>query len=285
MPAERLSAATRIGGVRVAVSDLSRSLQFYAGVLGLHVASSTDRLASLTAQGSHDVLIELEEIKGVKPIQRGSRLGLYHFALLLPSRAALASIVEHLQAWRFPFGSSDHLVSEALYLADPDGIQIEIYADRPRAEWSYRSGEVELGAEPLRFRELLAVTHRPWSGMPTGTVMGHIHFYVDDLEQARRFYCEGLGFDIVHASYPGVLFISAGGYHHHVGLNTWATKATPVKQTDARLLSWELVLESDSQLDAVSKRLRHTDSTGLVDPWGSQVLLKAEREPIGKDQQ
>ena len=285
MPSKLLPAATRIGSVRLAISNLSRSLQFYAGVLGLHVASITDSVASLTAQDSHEVLIELEEIEGVKPIERGSRLGLYHFALLLPTRSALASIVEHLQSWRIPFGSSDHLVSEALYLADPDGTQIEIYADRLRAEWSYRNGEVELAAKPLRFRELLAVTHRAWSGMPTGTVVGHVHFYVDDLELARRFYCEGLGFDIVHASYPGVLFISAGGYHHHVGLNTWATKATPVKQTDARLLSWELVLESDSQVDAVSKRLRHTDSAGLVDPWGSQVLLKAEREQIGKEQQ
>ena len=202
MPAELLPAATKIGSVRFAVSHLSRSLQFYAGILGLHVTSSTDRVASLTAQHFRDVLLELEEIEGEKPIDRGSRFGLYHFALLLPSRAALASIVEHLQAWRIPFGSSDHLVSEALHLADPDGIQIEIYADRPRAEWSYRNGEVELAAEPLRFGELLTLPHRAWSGMPAGAVIGHMHFFVDDLERSRTFYCDGLGFDVVHASYP-----------------------------------------------------------------------------------
>ncbi len=285
MPAELLPAATKIGGVRLAVSNLSRSLQFYAGVLGLRVASSTDRLASMTAQDSHSVLLELEEIAGVKPIERGSRLGLYHFAILLPTRSTLASLVDHLHASRVPFGSSDHLVSEALYLADPDGIQIEIYADRPRAEWSYRNGEVELAAEPLRFGELLALPHRAWGGMPAGAVIGHMHFFVDDLEWAQTFYCDGLGFDVVHASYPGVLFISAGGYHHHVELNTWAKNARPVKQTDARLLSWELVLESDSQVAAVRKRLLKTDNPGLVDPWGSQVLLRAEREQISKEQQ
>ncbi len=108
--------------------------------------------------------------------------------------------------------------------------------------------------------------------------MGHIHFYVNDLQRARKFYCDGLGFEVVHSSYPGVLFISAGGYHHHVGLNTWAQDATPVSPTDARLLSWELVLGSDAEVTSAKERLKQMDGSGLVDPWGSQVSLKAKDE-------
>lgn len=272
-PAELLPATTRIGRVRLAVSNLARSLQFYTLALGFRVRTKTESFAVLTPQDSEEVLLELQQLEGIRPVVRATRLGLYHYALLLPTRSSLASIVEHLHAIEVPFGSSDHLVSEALYLADPDGIQIEIYADRPRSQWTYRHGEIELAGDPLRFGELLAIPHPVWTGMPAATTLGHMHFYVSDLERARRFYCDGLGFEIAHSSYSGVLFISAGGYHHHVGLNTWAKTATPILPTDARLLSWELLLEDDGQVECAKQRLQQTGISGLTDPWGSQVVL------------
>lgn len=261
----------QIGRVRLAVSDLSRSVSFYTSALGLSVKSKSGDLAALTAQGSSDVLVELQEIAGVKPLARGSRLGLYHFALLFPSRDILASFVEHLLDMHVNFGSSDHGVSEALYLTDPDGIQIEVYADRPRSSWTSTQGELLLTSGPLHFDQLLAIPHETWTGAPAHTILGHLHFWVGDLQQAHKFYCEGLGFDIVHSSVPGVLFISAGGYHHHVALNTLARNATPVEPADARLLSWELLLENETQVLDAKERLKRGAFPELIDPWQIRV--------------
>ena len=271
----RLPGTARIGGIRLAVSNLARSLSFYTDVLGLAIKTRTADVAALTAHDSDNVLVELQKIAGVRPVTRQTRLGLYHFAMLLPSRSSLASFVEHLVDRHVRFGSSDHLVSEALYLSDPDGIQIEVYADRARSGWRFIDGEVELGSSPLRFEELLATRHEFWSGAPAGTTLGHLHFYVGDLAEARRFYNHALGFDIVHASSPGVLFLSAGGYHHHVGLNTWAQGASLVEPTDARLLSWELLLDDEEQVSEIQKRLQDAGFPELVDPWHNRLQLRA----------
>ena len=155
---------------------------------------------------------------------RGGQLGLYHFAILLPDRAALGRFVAHLARIGERAGASDHLVSEALYLSDPDGLGIEVYADRPRATWRY-DGQRQLAMDtrPLDLNSLVqAAGGEPWTGMPAGTVMGHVHLHVGDIERAAAFYHAALGLDKVVWSYPGALFLSAGGYHHHVGLNTWA---------------------------------------------------------------
>ena len=269
-----LPASARIGRVQLAVSNLQTSLSFYTTVLGLAVQSRSANSAVLTAQDSADVLVELQEVAGTRPITRGSRLGLYHFAVLLPSRGALAGFVEHLRDRRVNFGSADHWVSEALYLADPDNLQIEVYADRRRSEWTFRDDEIELGADPLRLAELLAMPHERWSGAPPGTTLGHLHFYVTDLERARKFYCEALGLGVAHSSFPGVVFVSAGGYHHHVGLNTWAKGAIPVTPMDARLLSWELLLETDEQVADAKARFERAGFLDLVDPWQNRLLLR-----------
>jgi catechol 2,3-dioxygenase len=272
-----LPETTHLGRIRLAVSDLSRSLRFYEDILGLRVIHSSGKSAELTANHSSAVLIELEEIEGVKPLAQGSRLGLYHYALLLPSRGALASFAEHLVSRAIRFGSADHLVSEALYLQDPDGIQIEVYSDRPRAAWTYDRGELQMGVERLRFEDLFGVPHPTWNGAPPETILGHVHFHVGDLEMARKFYCEGLGFDAMAWSYPGALFVSAGGYHHHIGLNIWAEGSPVARPTDARLLSWELVLESESQVIEATDRLKTAGFSALVDPWKIKLVLTSLR--------
>ena len=270
-----------IGRIRLAVSDLSQSLSYYTEVLGLSVQSRSAGLAALTAHGSREVLIELQEMAEITPLAQRSRLGLYHFALLLPSRGSLASFVEHLVESHIRFGASDHGVSEALYLTDPDGIQIEVYADCPRSNWPFIQGELQMSTEPLHFNNLLAVPHDPWSGDPADTRMGHVHFFVGDLQQARKFYCDALGFDVMLSSYPGALFVSAGGYHHHVGLNTWAKGAPVANATDPRLLSWELVLENETQVAEATRRVETAGFPGLVDPWRNKLVLTTRAHAEG----
>ena len=152
------------------------------------------------------------------PIRINSRLGLYHFAILLPDRAALGRFLAHLASTGTHVGSADHLVSEALYLRDPDGLGIEVYRDRPRSEWRSVNGELAMAVDPLDTAGVLAAgKDEPWTGMPRGTVMGHVHLHVGDIDTASRFYHDALGLDRMVWSYPGALFLSAGGYHHHLG--------------------------------------------------------------------
>jgi len=277
----RLPAATRVGKVRLAVSELERSVAFYSGVIGLAVLGIEGRLARLGAQGSDEALMELEELPGVQPIGRRTRLGLYHTAILLPSREALSSFVRHLAAMDVPFGSADHFVSEALYLTDPDGLTVEVYADRARSKWRYEGKELLIGTEPLQFATLPAVADDSWKGAPKGTTVGHVHLYVGDLEVAAGFYHLGLGFDLMTWRYPGALFISAGGYHHHVGLNVWAAGSPVASAEDARMLFWELVFPAAAERDAAAERMmaagyRRVDAVEGVcfaDAWGIVVAL------------
>jgi catechol 2,3-dioxygenase len=178
---------------------------------------------------------------------------------------------------------SDHLVSEALYLTDPDGLGIEVYADRPRTDWRYAGRELQMATIPLHVEDLMAAggTER-WTGMPNGTSIGHVHLHVGDLEKAAAFYHEALGFDKVVWSYPGALFLSAGGYHHHLGTNTWAAGAQPATDEDARLVEWELVMPDAPSVSAAGASVeasggsveRSADGSILArDPWGTAVRL------------
>jgi catechol 2,3-dioxygenase len=284
-PEYRLPASAHIGRVRLAISDLKRSVNFYREVIGLAVLdapTAETRVARLGAHGGGRVLLELEEIPGVQGIGRRTRLGLYHTAFLLPSREAFSSFVRNLVRRGTYFGSADHLVSEALYLTDPDGLQVEVYADRPREQWSYEGREIVMATEPLRFDELPAVDENSWKGAPAGTSVGHVHMYVGDLEAAAKFYHAALGLDITTRRYPGALFTSAGGYHHHMGLNVWAASSPPASQRDARLLFWELVLPNEAEVERVKASLAKagylavTTATGtpaFSDPWGITVAL------------
>jgi catechol 2,3-dioxygenase len=282
-PAYRLPDAARVGAVHLQVSDLARSLAYYTGVLGLRVISQADGTARLGAHGDDTTLVALYERRGARPVPRRGLLGLYHFAVLLPDRASLGRFVTHLADVGAYAGSADHLVSEALYLSDPDGLGIEVYADRPRGSWQVRGNELTMTTEPLDLRALVrAAGESQWTGMPVGTSIGHVHLHVGDLSEAEAFYHAALGLDKVVWSDPGALFLSAGGYHHHLGTNTWAAGAPAASEDDARLIEWELVLPSSADVEAAATNVRAAGypvhDTGadrrMSDPWGTTLRLR-----------
>lgn len=223
-----LPADAHIGQVSLTVRDLDRSLLFYREVLGFEEARRDGRVSSLAAPGGK-VIIELHERADAVPRPRRSS-GLFHFAILVPSRAALGRSLRRLADKRWPIsGASDHLVSEALYLDDPDGLGIEIYRDRPRDAWRRSNGELAMATDPL---DLQGVHDEPgaetsWNGLESGTVMGHVHLHVPHLDAAEGFYCGTVGFEPIVRRYSGALFVAAGGYHHHLGLNIWAGIGAP----------------------------------------------------------
>jgi catechol 2,3-dioxygenase len=280
----RLPAALRLGRVRLQVADLERSLAWYGEVLGLRVLSRTADSAALGAQDDDAPLAELRERRGASPQPHRGRLGLYHFAILLPDRAALGRFVSHLARVGERAGASDHLVSEALYLNDPDGLGIEVYADRPRSTWRYDAQrQMSMDTRPLNLDSLVqAAGGAPWTGMPAGTVIGHVHLHVGEIERAAAFYHAALGLDKVVWSYPGALFLSAGGYHHHLGVNTWAGPgAVPAGDNDARLLDWEIILPRPADAEAAIRSLESAGHTAeriqggwlATDPWGTAVRI------------
>jgi catechol 2,3-dioxygenase len=289
----RLPDQARIGAVQYQIADMKRALWFYRDLVGLrlHYRGTTGNGLSVARLGvsGGTVLLELFEKKGARPVPRTGRLGLYHSALLLPTRAALGAFVQHLEAAGFPFGSSDHLVSEALYLRDPDGLTLEVYADRPRSAWVVRENEYIATLDPLDLADLKsAAGGARWAGVPAGSVIGHVHFYVGDLERAAAFYHHGLGLDLVMWSLPGALFLSAGGYHHHVGTNTWIWDAPVATDDDVRLLSWELVVPDAATVGNVANSLVEAGFPALVggypgaegasakDDWGIHVQVRTE---------
>jgi catechol 2,3-dioxygenase len=260
----RLPGETRIGAVRLQIADLARSLEYYRDHLGFAVLSTEHGIAVLGSAAAARPLITLHERRGARPVPHAGVLGLFHVAILLPDRASLGRVGTHLAAAGVRVASADHHVSEALYLWDPDGLGLEVYADRPRSEWQVRDGELVMVTEPLDLASLArAGGGEPWTGVPAGTTVGHVHLQVGDLAAARAFYHEGLGFDITVSRYPGALFMSAGGYHHHVAVNTWAPNPRPATDADARLLEWELLVPGGGP-DRV-----------LIDPWGTPVRVRA----------
>jgi catechol 2,3-dioxygenase len=279
-PGYRLPEQTRLGAVRLQVADIDRSLAYYQHVLGLRVLAREDGTAALGAEGEDQPIVVLHQGRGVRPVPRSGLLGLYHFAILLPDRAALGRFIAHLGKLGEYAGSADHAVSEALYLTDPDGLGIEVYADRPRAQWRHQDRQLYMTTESLDIRSLLAAAgDDAWTGMPSGTTMGHVHLHVGDLERAEAFYHRALGFDKVVWSYPGALFLSAGGYHHHLGNNTWSP-GPPASSSVARLLEWTVVLPSAADVAAVAASLRgagceveSADGAVAADPWGTRVRL------------
>ena len=285
-PGYRLPNETCIGRVVLQVAELERSLAYYQSVVGLRVIAREGERAILGAHGENRPLVELRQHTGARPVPRRGRLGLYHFAILLPERAALGRFLAHLEEIGAYAGMSDHFVSEAIYLTDPDGLGIEVYADRPRSAWAHHDRQLTMTTIPLDEESLLrAAKESPGGlqciGIPAGTVIGHVHLYVSDLEQAARFYHVGLGFDKVVWNYPGALFMSAGGYHHHLGTNTWAAGAPLAQPDDARLLEWELIIPSSADADGAARSLTNAGSAPTrdgsswiaADAWGTKLRL------------
>lgn len=271
---------TAIGEVHLTISDLDRSLRFYQNQLGFSVHTRTDRIARLGAGGS-DLLV-LSQCENA-PRVRGTT-GLYHFAILVPSRADLGRALRRLvDTDTVMQGAADHGVSEALYLADPDGNSIEVYRDRPREQWPYVGGVLRMGADPLDAEAILAErAGDDRAGLASGTTIGHVHLHVSRLAEAERFYVDVLGFELMQRYGPSALFVSAGGYHHHFGLNTWAGVGAPPPPPGALGLRHVVVRMTVAGAAAVVDRLcaaavpfEATVSGTLVhDPAGNAILLQ-----------
>ena len=285
-PRFRLPPTTHVGGVHLQVSDLAQSIAYYEQVLGLRVHSVTSSSVALGSNDS-DPLVWLQTGNGVKPARRGA-LGLFHFAILLPERQALGRFAAHLSGIRDRVGMADHSVSEALYLWDPDGLGIEVYADRPRSAWRRRDRELVMTTDPLDISNVIdAGGNQSWEGMPSGTKIGHVHLHVGSLDEGERFYHAALGLDKTVWTYPGALFLAAGGYHHHIGTNTWSL-GPRAKDDEARLLEWELVVPSAEVVSAAVGSIRnagyaaeHTDNGSTAeDPWGTRVHIIPASEPV-----
>lgn len=289
----RLPEGTRLGHVRLQIADLARSIAYYAETLGLRVLRREGSSALLGAQGDDRPLVELDERPGVRPATHRGHTGLFHFAILLPDRPSLGRFVRHVGEIDERVGAADHLVSESLYLQDPDNLGIEVYADRPRSAWRRIGRELMMATDPLDVAGLVRdAGPKPWTGMPAGTVMGHVHLHVRDLTVASAFYSEALGFDRTVWQYPGALFLAASGYHHHLGTNTWAgSGANPPAAEEAQLVEWTIELPGTASLAAAARSLagaghgpeRNVEAgtrPAVVtrDPWGTQIRLQASQE-------
>lgn len=275
---------TFVEHIHVKVEDLERSLRFYQGILGLKILQQTEKTRVLSADGKKP-LITIEVPEAVVKKQPRTT-GLYHFALLLPKRADLAKTLRHLAASNVRLqGASDHAVSEAIYLADPDGNGIEIYSDRPASAWEWNNQEVVMATKPLDVQGLMAEDDgQSWSGLPEGTLMGHIHLHVDNIEKSREFYCDGLGFDVVSRIADHAMFISTGGYHHHIAFNVWnGTGAQPPVENSVGMRFYTIVYPSEAarseavqRLTALGYTVNHRDQAiAVTDPAGNQIELVA----------
>jgi catechol 2,3-dioxygenase len=287
---------TSIGTVRLTVSDLARSRAFYEQALGLETAAEQGASAVLAAQDGNP-LVELHGDPGAPPLDHRAT-GLFHLAILVPSRVELARSLWRLAIQRWPLsGASDHLVSEALYLSDPDGNGIEIYRDRPRSEWPHADGQLRMATLPLDLDNLAEelsgsgdLGERPSPASPlahepiaAGTRLGHVHLQVAALDEAEDFYSGLLGFEVTVRGYPGALFVSAGGYHHHIGLNVWNSAGAAAPPAGAiGLRDFELLLPDGPTLEVLAGRLsaagraveRVTDGLRVRDPAGNALLLR-----------
>ena len=275
----------RPDAAELSVSDLARSLAFYQRVLGLSVLSQTEGQAELGVAGTQRPLLVLHALEHPAPPPRAS--GLYHLALLLPSRADLGRFLRHVTGLNegglgVRLGASDHLVSEAIYLSDPDGHGIEVYRDRPRSEWPYEAGpqgqQLKMATDPLDVQGVLdSAGTALWTGLPVGSVMGHLHLKVSDQPAASRFY-QALGFERMTA-FPGASFLAVGGYHHYLGLNVWESRGAgpPAPNTPALRLAHFSVEPGEfpallSRLEAMQLPVQATrEWAELTDPSGIRL--------------
>jgi catechol 2,3-dioxygenase len=279
--------ATHLGHAQLRVSNLARSLVFYRDLLGFQEIDRQGATAHLSPSPDRPAVITLTEAPGARP-KPARTTGLYHVAIRVPDRPNLGRLLRRLAEQSWPLhGVADHLVSEAIYLPDPDGNGLELYIDRPRPTWQWDGGQVVMATDPLDVDDLLAQAgNGVWTGIAPATDLGHVHLHVADLLQAEAFYCDLLGFSVTQRSYPGALFVSAGGYHHHVGLNIWAGRGAPPAPPDTvGLIAFSVRLPDADAWQAAVNRLRaahvpledETATSILVrDPSRNGVLLEIE---------
>jgi catechol 2,3-dioxygenase len=273
------SQKTGIGTVTLTVNDLDRVSAFYQEAVGLHLLRSDAATAELGVEGK--TLLELRRDPAAR--RRSPReAGLFHTAFLLPSRADLARWVRHAMTTRPPVvGASDHAVSEALYLADPEGNGVEIYADRPVLSWQWKNGLVHMPSDPLDLDALVAASgSRDWDGFPEGSTVGHVHLQVGAIPAAEAFYADVLGFAVT-SRYPGGTFYAADGYHHHLATNTWNSRGAGQRAYPSTGLADIEIIAGDNFAASARSKAGETDISGrdqthvltVSDPWGTQISL------------
>lgn len=276
-----LPAQTTLGSFGLRVRDLKISVAFYTRFLGFQLLEPVANGVARLGAGGHPILHLLETPDAPRP--SASSAGLYHAAILLPTRADLARFVRHLIERNIEFGYADHLVSEAFYINDVEGNGLEIYRDRPRSEWKWQNGTVQMANAQIDFDSLFAsIEGDPtWREMPAGTTLGHMHLKVGDIQLANDFYHKLMGFDIM-ATWTGALFMSAGGYHHHLGLNTWHSRgAGKTPNTVTGLNHFDVLLPSEEDRARLVERLAgagvRTEQNGAYitayDPWDNAIRI------------
>ncbi len=284
--AARIHPKTSLGPVHLTTGDMARSAAFYRQALGLQVhQQASDRLH--LGAGGPDLIVLVEILEAPKILDT---TGLYHLALLLPSRLALAhSLQQIVKTQTSVQGFADHGVSEAVYLADPDGNGIELYYDRPRNQWPRESGKITMGTDPLEVGDLLAElagSEDGWEGLSPETVTGHIHLQVADLPIVEIFYRELLGFELVMRQGASASFLSAGGYHHHIACNTWAGQGAPPPPLNSiGLRQFTIRLPNQAALKKVTNRIQRAgleieeqpDGFFLQDPSQNGILLTSAK--------
>lgn len=281
-----------VSHVQLKVSNLQNSLEYYTTIIGFDVLEQTNTTAVLTFDGSTSVL-SLEEIPNALPL-KGGQTGLYHFALLLPTRKDLGNFIQHIMQQNARVGAGDHHVSEAFYLNDPDGNGIEVYADRPEQNWIWNNDStIYMTTEQVDVRSVLTEADGTWSGLPTGTVMGHIHLSVANLNETENFYTKALGYEVVTRYGNQASFISTGKYHHHIGMNTWNSLggiATP--ENGVGLKSFTIVLNNEMEAHKIKENLSKIGATveqfqdapkfggqqafSTIDPSGIRIIFTIE---------
>ena len=270
-----------VGHVTLNVMDLNRSIPFYTEMLGFNILNQTATSVDFTADGSTS-LLTINQPAHVTPRPQRTT-GMYHFALLLPQRSDLADLLAHFITTGLPYGASDHLVSEALYIADPDGNEIEIYTDRQADEWTWLEDGVQMTIDPINGHDLLTLRNpEGWQGLPAKTIMGHIHLYVSELQATADFYVKGLGFAIASRYSDQALFLSTGNYHHHIALNTWMGVGAPTPPENSTGLDFYTIVYPDAT--ARETAIQNVIALGgsvvekgenflTIDPAGNHILL------------
>jgi catechol 2,3-dioxygenase len=279
MSAFHLPDETRLSQVHLRTTDLERAIDFYQGVLGFGVTRTAGPKAAFSAPRQTQALIVFTEDRNA-PARPERATGLYHFAIRYPARRDLANALEQLVRNAYPIqGAAHHVVSEALYLADPDRNGVELYADLPRSQWVWQEGQIVMSTDPLDLDSLLATAEDSSKPVapPPGTDIGHVHLHVADLKTAERFYQDFLGLTVTQRSYPGALFLAAGSYHHHIAVNTWAGRAVPPPDS-VGLVSYRLEVPATESLESLQLR---APSLGYETRTETDPDLLRVRDPNG----
>ena len=266
---------TRIQSIDIRVRDLKDSLNFYSDLIGFKIVDQNDFEAFLSSTGVLPYIIKLTEDKSA-PVRIKGSTGLFHMAFLFPNRKELARVFMRLFKNNIKFqGFSDHLVSEAIYLLDPDGNGVELYTDKPRDQWQESHGQILMDTLPLDLSKVTSELDDPeiWNGIHPDTTLGHIHLNVSELKKAEEFYNEILGFRITNTQFPKALFLGAGGYHHHIGSNTWMLdKRAKADENSLGMTSFTIRIPDDNYINLISERAEKNKLNVFSD--NKSVLIK-----------